>query len=539
MLAKVILYTTSGLFGIRIKKGIFYMKTSISRITGCIPALTFLLCLFTAHSTRAATAPISETDKYAWTETSGWLNFRPTHGEVTVHDTHLAGFAWAENIGWVKLGADSGGPYGNSSANDWGVNRDGTGNLSGYAWSETAGWINFNPGHNQVTINLATGDFNGYAWGENIGYVHFNNAGPAYKVNVFIDSDGDGIPDSNDPCPNSDPPGSACVPSGSTAPVNPLPGVWITLPPINSGGVITAEATSNPSPPTNFRIPAGHLYYHVTFSGDLGGGAAKVCLKYTDSPNEQNYKVKHGVDSNNDQIVDFWEDLPTVSQDEDINIICVMTTSFSPFVVGEPDTDGDGIADSADNCLNTPNPTQTNSDNDALGNACDACPNDGNNDADGDGICGDWEDSHGLNPDDVADAQLDFDGDGLSNILEYLLGADPNLLDSDNDGHDDAHDSDPANDLTYLCMDAVKHRETGTAFASVADALVSGLILDNDTVMMSSPEHVEDLVFDQAMTVHLTGGYDCGFSNTIASTEISGSLTIRAGTAVVESITLK
>lgn len=27
---------------------------------------------------------ISATDKYAWSETVGWINFRPTHGGVTV-----------------------------------------------------------------------------------------------------------------------------------------------------------------------------------------------------------------------------------------------------------------------------------------------------------------------------------------------------------------------------------------------------------------------------------------------------------------------
>jgi hypothetical protein len=36
------------------------------------------------------------------------------------------------------------------------------------------------------------------------------------------------------------------------------------------------------------------------------------------------------------------------------------------------DSDGDGIADSADNCINVPNPSQLDSDGDGFGNACDA-----------------------------------------------------------------------------------------------------------------------------------------------------------------------
>jgi len=37
-----------------------------------------------------------------------------------------------------------------------------------------------------------------------------------------------------------------------------------------------------------------------------------------------------------------------------------------------PDTDGDGVADGADNCTTVPNPAQLDSDGDAIGNACDA-----------------------------------------------------------------------------------------------------------------------------------------------------------------------
>jgi hypothetical protein len=40
-----------------------------------------------------------------------------------------------------------------------------------------------------------------------------------------------------------------------------------------------------------------------------------------------------------------------------------------------PDSDGDGIADSCDNCPNTFNPDQADSDGDGVGDACDRCPN--------------------------------------------------------------------------------------------------------------------------------------------------------------------
>jgi len=55
---------------------------------------------------------------------------------------------------------------------------------------------------------------------------------------------------------------------------------------------------------------------------------------------------------------------------------------------GCPDQDKDGVADEDDNCPQVANPDQVDAE-DALGDACDVCPNDPLNDADADGVCGD------------------------------------------------------------------------------------------------------------------------------------------------------
>jgi hypothetical protein len=47
-------------------------------------------------------------------------------------------------------------------------------------------------------------------------------------------------------------------------------------------------------------------------------------------------------------------------------------------------------------------------------------------DADNDGIPGAWEAAHGLSDSNAADAALDNDGDGSTNLQEYLAGTDPN-----------------------------------------------------------------------------------------------------------------
>jgi hypothetical protein len=46
-------------------------------------------------------------------------------------------------------------------------------------------------------------------------------------------------------------------------------------------------------------------------------------------------------------------------------------------------------------------------------------------DSDGDGIPDRWESTHGLRPDLASDALEDPDGDGASNLAEYLSGTDP------------------------------------------------------------------------------------------------------------------
>jgi uncharacterized protein (DUF1800 family) len=54
-------------------------------------------------------------------------------------------------------------------------------------------------------------------------------------------------------------------------------------------------------------------------------------------------------------------------------------------------------------------------------------------DHDEDGMPSAWETTHGLNINSAADAALDNDSDGLSNLREYLTGTNPNDADSDDD----------------------------------------------------------------------------------------------------------
>ncbi len=115
----------------------------------------FLVLLFPVISSASTTSgTIDSTNRYAWSENTGWIDFGSTAGAVAVTDASLSGYAYGENVGWIHL--DS-------------VANTAEGDLSGYAWAENVGWIDFG----NVSIN-SSGQFTGSAYGENIGFLNFD-----------------------------------------------------------------------------------------------------------------------------------------------------------------------------------------------------------------------------------------------------------------------------------------------------------------------------------------------------------------------------
>ena len=115
----------------------------------------------------------------------------------------------------------------------------------------------------------------------------------------------------------------------------------------------------------------------------------------------------------------------------------------SPFAA---DTDDDGINDAAEISLGF-DPLDGDMDNDGLADGEEIVAGaDGyvtdpyDPDSDNDGMPDGFESRFGLNPLNPADATLDLDGDGYTNLEEYRQGFDPTTADSDADGMPDDYE---------------------------------------------------------------------------------------------------
>jgi hypothetical protein len=136
----------------------------------------------------AAITTIDVINPYAWGANLGWINWRgDTVNGAVIGEYACSGYLYAANVGWINLGGGSpanGIRYQNLSANDFGVNNDGLGNLSGYAWGANIGWIVFGT-NGAPKVDLLTGRMSGYVYSANCGWISLSNATAQVQTDTF------------------------------------------------------------------------------------------------------------------------------------------------------------------------------------------------------------------------------------------------------------------------------------------------------------------------------------------------------------------
>lgn len=122
-----------------------------------------------------------------------------------------------------------------------------------------------------------------------------------------------------------------------------------------------------------------------------------------------------------------------------LNSCSTLIGALMPACQNVPDFDGDGIHDELDNCIDTYNPDQADSDSDGIGDVCDQCPGfDDILNADSDI----WPDSCDNCPSTANDLQENSDTDLVGDSCDNcVLVANQSQEDSDSDGHGDACDN--------------------------------------------------------------------------------------------------
>jgi len=229
---------------------------------------------------------------------------------------------------------------------------------------------------------------------------------------LIVDTDGDGVADNVDNCPNTTNADQADLDNDGIGDV--------CDDDADGDNILTVEDCND----FDDQIGVATTWY-ADADGD-GFGDPNTTMLACEQP--ENYVTDNSdCDDTNPSINPNGIEVPNDGIDQDCNgqdLIVVV------------DTDGDGIADNVDNCPNTANADQADLDNDGIGDVCD-------DDADGDNIlaaddCNDLDDQVGVATNWYADA----DGDGFGDPNTTMLACEqPENYVTDNSDCDDSNPS--------------------------------------------------------------------------------------------------
>ena len=153
-------------------------------------------------------------------------------------------------------------------------------------------------------------------------------------------------------------------------------------------------------------------------------------------------------------------------------------------------------------------------------------------DADSDGMPNGWETTYSLNPRDSGDALDDLDNDGLTNLQEYMYGADPTNSDTDKDGYLDGQEVEAGYDPAgpgRLREPLPEHLRLAVLQGTWSGLINGAVYSSNDVVvnLTSGGKLTGDFTFilgDQKVENKVSGEYD--FNDKINA--FSGDALIRA-----------
>jgi hypothetical protein len=206
-------------------------------------------------------------------------------------------------------------------------------------------------------------------------------------------------------------------------------GVTITFDDVTTGGETTVTMSSGgPPPPEGFELCTPDVYFDITTTATYSpctpcppppARCIEVCINYETictSGAGAGLTLRHYEDTDDppDGIADEWVDV-TTSLDTVNKVICGRVCSLSPFIMVEPDADGDALSDAEELARGT-DPYDPDTDDDGLldGTEVDTavgggCPDPLDADSDNDTLADGAEVGGGTNP-----CNADTDGDGVT-----------------------------------------------------------------------------------------------------------------------------
>jgi hypothetical protein len=227
----------------------------------------------------------------------------------------------------------------------------------------------------------------------------------------------------------------------------------------------------------------------------------------------------HGLEVHNMGTITNWDTLIfqlypgiAVNNYDTINNICgaYFNINGGDGLLGNPvnelceqDSDFDGIPDETDNCPTNSNNDQTDTDDDGVGDACDVCINDPNDDEDEDGLCADVDNcplvpnilQSDSDDNGIGDLCQDTDTDGVLDLTDNCVTVfNPLQVDTDGDGIGD--------DCWLVSFGTITETKKLTPSDGEFNDQFGGISISGDTIVVGAEQENESGTYSGSLYVY-------------------------------------